>query len=103
MAAGTHEFSFDVEHKLLLLNSRKGEVKIKVEVPEKKPEAKAEPVKATDFDFQKLFVYPALTALVAAVLLAATFWPPPKRPDEKELADGAYSDVETPEEIPPAP
>jgi hypothetical protein len=72
---GKHEFSFDVVRHRALLADENAEVKFTIEVPKEKP---AQPIKANgnDVDFQKLFVYPAGTALVAAFLLALLFHPP---------------------------
>jgi nucleoside transporter len=86
--AGKHEFSFEVERQRTFLGPKQESISLAVEAPKKKPETadKIPKGRASDFDFEKLFLYPAGTALLAAILLALFFHPPKDAPEEKDGA-----------------
>jgi hypothetical protein len=78
-APGKHQFAFDIVRKHTLLGDAPETVKIAVEVPKAAPEKAPDAVITKVYDFEKLFLYPSGTALVAAVLLALFFRPPAMR------------------------
>jgi nucleoside transporter len=79
---GEHTYVIDTVRKTALFGDQPSQLTLTVKV-EETPPAKPADVVATDFDFQKLFLYPALTALAAAILLAIAFHPPPKPSSEE--------------------
>lgn len=82
-APGRHEWEFDIIRPHLLVEDEQETMKIGLEVPTSEP--KDEPViaRAKAIDFEKLFLYPSGTALVAAILLALFFRPPAMKQPEK--------------------
>lgn len=81
-APGEHKLWFDTTRRRTLLGDTTSTAVLTVKIPDKKPESEIK-ARATDFDFEKLFLYPAGTAVAAAVLLALVFHPPAKS-EEKE-------------------
>lgn len=73
---GKYAFKFDVQRQFMLAASMPATLEIAVEVPTAKPEKPPEPAHAKVFDFQRLFLFPSVTALVAAFLLLLFFHPP---------------------------
>jgi nucleoside transporter len=63
---------------------RNVETRVDLDVGELKPDALPR-VQANDVDYQRLFLFPSFTALVAAVLLFLCFHPPPKAEAKEEI------------------
>jgi nucleoside transporter len=89
VAAGDHTFFIKTFRRSGLLGDQPSTVNLPLKVPAEAPQ---EVVKAVgkDFDFQTLFLYPALTALVAAILLAIAFHPPAQGTPETTKAPPAH-------------
>jgi hypothetical protein len=75
---GKYEFKFDVTRHFMIAPSRPATVEVAVEVPTAEPEKASEPAHFKVFDFEKLFLFPSVTALAAAILLLLFFHPPAK-------------------------
>ena len=74
---GKHEFKFTVLRQHTLVPPTPAQVQIAVDVPADRPEKPPEPAHVKVFDFEKLFLFPSVTALIAAIALALFFKPPP--------------------------
>lgn len=74
---GKHEFKFEVLRQHSLVPPSPATVQIAVDVPAERPEKPPEPAHFKVFDFEKLFLFPSATALIAAIALALFFKPPP--------------------------
>jgi MFS family permease len=77
VSPGKYEFKFDVLRQHTLVAPSPATVEMAVEVPASQPDKPAEPTHFKVFDFEKLFLFPSATALIAALVLALFFRPPP--------------------------
>lgn len=76
LAAGNYEYEFDVERDRLIAGKSQVHLRVSADVAKSRENDKAGVLK--DFDFQWLFLVPAGTAFVAAVILFLFFHPPKK-------------------------
>jgi MFS family permease len=73
---GKYDLQFEVLRQHSLMEATPARVDIAVEVPTAEPKEPVAPPHFKVFDFEKLFMYPSATALLAALVLALFFRPP---------------------------
>lgn len=86
---GKYTLMFPIERPRMLLGSATQDISLAIEVPEAAPTVKKDASRAKMMNFQNFFLFPAGTALAAAIALLLFFFPPAKPAAEEDVTEMA--------------